>query len=178
MTLNPQSTDSDTDSQSDIIGLEGGIVTIAKTHNGDDGVGHHVEVNPDTIDSAITAEVKADQIGDVAIPTEGDRVIIGYRITGRPIILGSRYSISDTVPNYEPGERVIGHPLSDAHIRLTSDGTVRMTDDHGNTIETKSDGSVVINDGSNKVVTDIETTTSDGYVTSVSTITSDDIFVP
>lgn len=179
MSLNPNETlNSDTETD-EIIGLEGGIVTIAKAHSGGDGVGHHVEVKPDTLESPIPAEVKTTQNGDIAIPTEGDRVLIGYRITGRAIILGTRYGADDTIPDYKPGERVIGHPLSNAHIRLADDGSIRVEGDSGNTIEMKSDGTVVVNGGSNNPITSLSTTKdADGHVTDVSTTKSTDIFVP
>ncbi len=178
--MNPNNDDSSRNwMDGEIIGLEGAEVTTAPSHTPDDDINHHIEVKPDTFNEPIPAEVKVEQKGDVSIPTEGSRVIVGYRVNGRPLVLGSRYAKEESVPEYEAGERVIGHPLSDAHIRLASDGSVRVEADNGNTIELESGGSVVVNDGNTQPVTDVSTTSdTDGYVTNVSLTRADGVFVP
>lgn len=152
-----------------IIGVEGARVVTAPSHDAGDDVRHHVEVKPDTFDEPILADVRVGLTGDACIPTEGSRVTIAYRPSGRPHVVGTRYADGDDIPAYEAGERIIGHPLSNAHVRLASDGTVHV----------EGDGDVVVNGGGTRPVTDVATTTdADGHVTDVSVTRADGVFVP
>ncbi len=180
MGLNPTIREQDTTwKDNNTIGVEGAEVTRTQTHTQGDDVGHAVYVKPDTLDRDVLADVATAQTGDVYIPEEGSRVIIGYRVNERPIVLGQRYQIDDTIPEFEPGERVIGHPLSNSHIRLAKDGSITVKGDGGNTIELASDGSVTINGGSANPVTDVTTSTdADGHVTSISLTKSSNIYIP
>jgi len=122
---------------------------------------------------------KEHQVGDVSIPTEGSRVIIGYRVNARPLVLGSRYSANDTVPEYEPGERIIGHPTSNSYIHLDNDGGVHIVGENGNSVTMQSNGDVVINDGNTQPVTDVSTSTdADGHVTSISLTRASGVYLP
>lgn len=162
-----------------IVGYEAATVTTVPSHTAGDGTSHAIMVVPDGHDSPRSAEVPVDQHGDVSLPQEGDPVYVGYKRNGRTIVLGTRYGEDDSIPAFEEGERVIGHPLSDSHVRFAADGTLHVEGDDGNTIELRPDGTIVVNDGSNNPVTDIETSTdSDGHVTSISVTKSDDVYVP
>lgn len=156
--MNPYA-DNDRDwSGGEIVGLEGATVITAPDHSSGDNVNHAIEVKPYTFDEPTPADVRVDQRGDVLIPTEGSRVIIGYRVNGRPLVLGSRYSSDDTIPDYQAGERVIGHPLTNSHVRLAADGTIHVEGDGGNTVELQPNGDVVINGGATLPVTDVDFT--------------------
>jgi len=180
MALNPANNDTNTAWKDETtIGAEGAVVRRTSSHTTGDDVGHTVFVQPDTMEQTIAADVGVAQTGDIQIPTEGSRVLIAYRVNERPTVLCQRYTPEDTLPDFEPGERVVGHPLSDSHIRLSKDGTVTIKGDGGNTIELASDGSVTINGGSNNPVTDVSTSTDgDGHVTSISLTRSSNVYLP
>jgi hypothetical protein len=181
MGLNPTLQEQETKwKDNSTIGVEGAEVTRTQAHTQGDEVGHSVYVKPDTLDRDILADVATTQTGDVCIPEAGSRVIIGYRVNERPIVLGQRYQIDDTIPDFEPGERVIGHPLSDSHIRLAKDGSITIKGDGGNTIELASDGSVTINGGSTKAIKNVEAggTNSEGGITSLDITRSSDVYIP
>ena len=161
------------------VGVEGAEVIRTSSHTEGDDVGHVVYVKPDLLDRTLPADVAIAQTGDVTIPEEGSRVIIAFRPNERPIVLGQRYKQDETIPDFEPGERVIGHPLSESHIRLAKDGSITVKGDGGNTIELASDGSVTINGGSKNPVTNVTTSTDgDGHVTSITLEKSSDVYVP
>lgn len=178
--MNPQDDDSSRQYlQNEIIGIEGANVTDAPTHVSGDDVRHHVKVRPDTFDQSIPADVRISHQGDVCIPTEGSRVVIGYRPNGRALVLGGRYAQGDTIPPFEPGERIVGHPTTDSEVHLHNDGSVTVEGDSGNTIELGTDGTVTINDGNTAPVTNIETTKdADGDINDITLIRADGVFVP
>jgi hypothetical protein len=125
--MNPNtSDDATTQTPEALTGLEVMTVTDAREHNSGDNVGHHVEVQSNFFEESMIAAVRATQIGDVSIPAEGDSVLVGYRSSGQPVVLGSYYKQTDDLPEYKPGERRIGHPASDAYIRLKQDGTIHV----------------------------------------------------
>jgi len=132
-------------------------VTSAPPYTGGDDIVHSIEVSPDYTNESYPVEVAVAQKGDVAIPAEGDDVLIGARPDERPVMLASRYTLEDTIPEYEPGERRIGHPLTDSHVELQADGTIHIENDAGTTIALQSNGDVVIDGGTNQPVTDITT---------------------
>jgi len=180
MGLNPANNDSSTAwKDHNAIGVESAEVIRTQSHTEGDNVSHVVYVKPSTINETIPADVNANQVGDVQIPTEGSRVTIAYRPNERPLVVGQRYKNEDTVPEFEPGERVVGHPLSDSHIRLATDGSITIKGDAGNIVELASDGSVTINGGSKNPVTDVSTSTdADGHVTSISLTRSSNVYLP
>jgi len=119
------------------------------------------------------------QKGDVTIPDEGDDILVGARPDERLVMLGSRYTLEDSIPEYKPGERRIGHPITDSHIELQTDGTVHIENDTGTTVELQPDGSVVIDSGTNTPITDIQTQTdAEGHVTDVSVTRSSSVYLP
>jgi len=86
-------------------------------------------VQSNFFEESMVAPVAATQAGDIYIPQEGDRVLVGYRSSGQPIVLGTHYDGEYTLPAYKPGERRIGHPASNAFIRLKQNGEVRIESD-------------------------------------------------
>lgn len=198
MGLNPsESEDPDEWRDANAIGLEGATVTKTQSHSEGDNISHEVYVRPDTMETDVIADVGINQTGDVQIPQEGSRVVIGYRVNERPLVVRQRYSSDDTVPEFDPGERVIGHPLSDSNIRLATDGSVTVTDDDGTSITldgsgaitlTASDGTsvsldngnVVINGGNTQAITDVSAgeTNDNGGITSIDVSRSPSVYVP
>lgn len=173
MTLNPNTDDETRDWIADeTLALEGATVTRVRTHTSGDDVGYAVQVRPDTHEEPLIAELRADTRGDVAIPEEGDRVLVAYRLNGRPVVVGTRYTQDDSIPDFEEGERVLSHTASDAYIRFHSDGTLTVSGDGGNTIELQTDGAIVCNGGSTRPITDVDfanktvTRASDVYLAS------------
>lgn len=153
------------------------VITVKKHTEGDD-ISHIAEVKSAFMDKPQQAYILHDLVGDIIIPSEGDNVIIAYQRNGEPIVVGSQYSDDDTLPPFEEGERVVGHPITDALIRLNKNGEVIIEGDQGNAVHLADDGSIYINGGTNHPITSISTSTSNGYVTSVSTTKSSDIFIP
>jgi len=162
--MNPHTDNSTARRLDSLVGIETGTVTTVKSHTQGDAIGHHVEVQSDFFEESITAEVPVTQLGDVSLPSEGSKVAIGLRVNERPIVLGSRYGTDDTIPEYEPGTRRIGHQPTDTHVEIqpdgtvlvtngdqtygvklnTSDGTVTLADEGGQGIELTNDGNVHI----------------------------------
>lgn len=159
--------------------LEEATVFTVPTHTSSDDVGHIIEIVSDTIDEPQPAEVVASQSGDVCLPSEGDTVIVGHRLNGRPQVLGTQYEDANNIPAFEEGERVIGHPASSTHVRFRTDGSVLVDGANGNSIELQADGDIVINGGTTAPIIDISTTKdADGHVTDVSFTRTSNVFVP
>jgi len=181
MGLNPANDASGTEwKEENTIGVESAEVKRVQSHTDSDDVKHTAFVQPDTLERTIPADVGVDHVGDVHIPTEGSRVIIAYRTNERPVVLRQRYTKEDKLPEFEPGERVIGHPLSESHIRLAKDGSITIEGDGGNTIKLASDGSVTINGGSTQAIKDVQAdgTNSNGGITSLDITRSNDVYLP
>lgn len=146
--MNPHdnSAPSNTQVASVLSGLEVMNVTNAREHKQGDNISHHVEVQSNFFEESMVAPVTATQVGDIYIPQEGDRVIVGHRSSGQPIVLGTHYGDGYPLPDYKPGERRIGHPASNAFIRLKQNGEVRIESHEEATILFRDDGSVAMAD--------------------------------
>lgn len=156
-----------------------GVVTSAPSHTAGDNIKHHVTVSPDFTESEFPAEVGIMAQGDVSVPTEGTPVYLAMQPDGRAIVLGERYNRDDTIPDYEAGQRRVGHPLTDSHIELQADGTVHIENDAGTTVELQPDGDVVIDGGTERPVTDVSTSTdADGHVTGITLTRSSNVYIP
>jgi hypothetical protein len=177
MSLNPQSRSDD--AGGGIKYIEGGHVTTVESHTDGDGRGHVCWVKPDSFEGDVQTEILAPAHGSVTIPEEGERVLVIHRRDGEPMIIGSRYEEGETIPAYDPGERIVSHAASDSHVYFRVDGSILVSGHNGNTIELKADGTIVLNGGTNNPVTDVSTTTdNDGHVTSISLTKSSDIYIP
>lgn len=155
--MNPQNNDNPRSWASDgLMALESGTVTRSPSNTPSDDNGHGVQVTTEFRDEPFTATVRVDQVGDANIPQEGDEVLIGYQLDGTPTVLGSLYTRGNEEPYFRPGERVVGHPPTDSHIRIAQDGSVVVNGPDGSTIECHTDGTVSINDGNTAPVTDVD----------------------
>lgn len=154
--MNPQDTDEQQSRMSNFVTVETGRVKTVPTHTAGDSIAHAVEVETSTSEEPEIAEVSPDTLGDVALPTEGDDVIIGTKLNGDRQVLGVRYSKDDTIPPFEEGVRVVGHPTSDSRVRFEKDGTVVVHGQGGSKVELATDGSVTVNEGSTAPVTDVD----------------------
>jgi len=179
MALNPNNSDEQRNHRGPMRTFATGTVTSAPKHVSGDSVKHHVEVSPDFTDQSYPAEVAITQKGDVTAPSEGDDVFLIMRPDERMVVAGVRYEREDTIPEYQPGLRRIGHKPTNSNIELRPDGTVHIENDAGTTIELQPNGDVVIDGGMNNPVTSVSTSEdADGHVTSVSTTKSSNIYVP
>jgi len=179
MALNPNNTNDQRTQRGTMRTFATGTVTSAPEHVSGDNVKHHVKVSPNFTDQTYSAEVPITQNGDITVPTEGQDVFLIMRPDERMVVAGVRYERGDTIPEYVPGLRRIGHGPTDSHIELQPDGTVYIENDSGTTLEMQPDGAVVINSGTNNPVTDVNVSTDDdGHVTSVSTTKSSNIYIP
>jgi hypothetical protein len=178
--MNPNNDDNSGWRETEIIGLEGGVVTTVESHDPDnDNRGHVCWVSPDTYDGDELMEIGVSHHGSLVVPNEGQRVLFTRRNDTLPTVVATRYEEGEEVPAYEPGERRVSHPASDSYVHFYTDGSIEVYGHNGNTIELKIDGSIVLNGGTNSLVTDVSTTTdSDGHVTSISLTKSSDIYVP
>lgn len=158
---------------------------LAKIVAAPDGANHQVvvkvvtEVSEGNVElggTPMPAFVTAATNGDVAVPEEGDFVVIGYLRGRRPVVIGAAYTEFNRAPDYSTGQRTIGN--ESGSITVEDDGTT-VVDANGTTVEVKPNGDVVIDGGSTQPVTDVETTTdADGHVTSISISRADGVYVP
>lgn len=140
----------------DIERIEGGVVTTVNEHVKGDDVAHEVWVKPDSYEGDLTTEMVVGATGDVLMPEEGQRVLLAHRTDAKPIILAARYQEgkeNDDVPPFKEGERRIGHPTTDAHVRYRVDDTLVVASHHGNSdlkddkpdLDVKDDDSLILN---------------------------------
>lgn len=118
----------------------------------------------------------ADSIQPVLQPVHGDYYIPP---TGLPVVSApyerNNYAViaaetPDTpVPTLNPGERIISHPLSTAHVKFNEDGTLDIV----------GDATVRINGGDQGAVTNVEiaSTNSEGGATSLDITRNDNILI-
>lgn len=118
--------------------------------------------------------------GDVSLPRTGDTVLIASTNSKFAVCLGVIYDRQGTVPTYTRRQRIVGHPFTDSKVLFDEDGTITIEANSGDKIEVDtSDGSVRINDGTNPVAYDVNTTKDpDGHVETVTLVTSDKLKVP
>lgn len=131
---------------------------------------------------SFTAKTSVVSKGDIAIPKSGDEPL--YALYARvnddiPYVLGYYYDDEEfTIPESVAGERKIGHQLTNSKLYFQEDGTLLIESDGGATVELRFDGTVVINNGSDGVITDVTTTEdADGHVTDVSVTRNNSILV-
>jgi len=160
MTLNPQSRDTEMPvARKHPIFRATVISTPVKS--GPDGKGHAVAISPEHTDQDMPALVAEQAYNDVSLPTSGSNVLCLIGQNETTYVIGTIYEAEESVQTVPVGDRVIGHDNSDSTVRF------------------KSDGTVVINDGSTAPITDIETTKdNDGHVTSIDITRATDVLVP
>lgn len=75
-----------------------------------------------------TAMVLPQAVGDVNVPKEGDDVAVIYGDNDSPWIIGGWYAFDRVakgdveLPDYEPGDRIIGNEKG--HIKIDNDGNI------------------------------------------------------
>lgn len=128
----------------------------------------------------LTATVLVNMQGDVGVPREGDLVVLATNVHERPVVIGTLYSRGEAMPSYDSEERLISHPHSAAQIRIKPSGEILIESDSGDKVEVTSEGTVVVNDGTNPVVTDVTGSDTDGSgdIDTISVTKSDDLHVP
>jgi len=177
-----------------------GIVTSTPEKSSDEPA-HHVHVAGETFTGETPAEIVVEQEGDVNPPAEGSRVLVQFVAGEDALVVGQLYSQGgsqkNTAPTYQPGERYLGHPTTDANVHFRPDGTIDVESANGastvtvnqdgsvtvindnGTLELAPDGTVSVDGGSTGVITDISTTKDgDGDVQSVDVTRSNKFFVP
>jgi len=156
--------------------LDIGVVTSAptQTENGQ----HHVTVAETRVPSDQPIPVIPPVHGDYYVPPEGVPVLVAYTGRNDAIVRGAPVPETE-YQDIEPGERVLSHPLSNATVRFRVDGGVEVVGDAGNVVELDSDGSVIINGGTTRPVTDVQiaSTNAEGGATSLSLTRATDVFV-
>lgn len=142
--------------------LQSGRVTRAPDTTADGQ--HHVKVQESAAPVDQPIPVIPQVHGDYYIPPEGAPVITAARGENQYNVIGAAIPQVET-PTISAGERIVSHPLSDAHVMFNADGSLDVV----------GDAEVRINGGTQGIITDINTTTADGYVTSVTPVRDSNI---
>jgi len=128
---------------------------------------YHVEVRSLQYPDGEVALLLPTVHGDIYFPREGDDVLVRERDDNTLVVLKA-VNTDVTVPSIKVGERVITHPASDARVYFEADGTLHVD----------GDVDVVINDGTQRPVVDVDTTTDgDGHVTGITLDRADNVFM-
>ena len=164
----------------ELFGVPGPTLIRATVTNADpdnEGV-HAMKVKPEGFDTAFPVELPVEMVGDACVPTDGTKVLLGLKSNGGLTVITQRYGgQTDKIPSYEPGERVIGHPLSDTQIRLDANGDAHIRHESGMAVTVDANG-VHVNGGTKNAVSDVTTTkNADGHVTDVNVKRSDSLFI-
>jgi hypothetical protein len=141
---------------------------------------HVVEVQPLGRDVSVPMEMPVMSTGDVNVPTdERIPVLFARRPGGDPVILSVLYTPESKIPDYEPGERVLGHPPTSSEIRFNADGTISITSENGATVDVQKDGTLILNGGDQGVITDVSAsgTNSNGGITGLDITRNTDILI-
>lgn len=138
--------------------LRYGTVSTAKSAS--TGAEHSVTVQEEGVPADRRIPVVPTVHGDFYVPPESAPVLVApfgqndYAVVGAPVP-------ATDIPQIEPGERIISHPLSSANVKFNKDGSIDIS----------GDAEVRINGGEQGAITDVEAVTetdADGHVTSVS----------
>lgn len=133
-----------------------GYIDSSEPHEAGDDNKHLVRIQPRGKNVSIPAQMGVMASGDVHIPTETEPdipVLYGIRGDGTYVILSLLYSAENDVPAYEPGERILGHALTDANIYFDVDGNIIVSGDGDSNVQIKADGSIVAEGASGETVT-------------------------
>lgn len=121
-----------------------GFVDEVFVHEAEDEYKHVARVQPHGKDTTFLAQMGVMADGDVHPPTlsADNDVPVLYVTRGdrTPVIISLLYSNDNTVPEYEPGERRIGHALSDTHVFFDEDGNLLIHGDED--VSVTADGDV------------------------------------
>lgn len=145
--MNPHSQDEQAIQRHAPLAVMRATVTDAFPKQDDEsGPYHRVTVRVYGDPSPHEATVLAPSRGDVNVPTVGDDVAVAFGPNEKPFIIGYWYPANKVqdgrvdLPDYEPGERIIGTPHNTSFISISKDGTI--------TIKTEDDAPVNIDHNS------------------------------
>lgn len=105
---------------------------------------HHAFVQESQTESDKPLPVLTQAHGDYYVPTEGSQVVTAPIDKNEFAIVASLVS-PGAKPSVDPGERVVSHPNSKASVYFKNDGT----------LEIWGDTQVVINGGTQGIITDV-----------------------
>lgn len=132
---NPHSTDEDAVQHAAPIPVLQARVESVDSHTGDQAPYHTATIRVYGDPSPYQATVVTPSRGDVNVPVEGEDVAVAFGPSGQPYIVGSWYAadkVSDgrvNLPDYEPGERIIGTPHNSSYIKIEKSGRIEMVTD-------------------------------------------------
>lgn len=106
-------------------------VVQARPHDPDDPqqqAYHTARVRVYGESSTFLAPILTSMAGDAHVPPVGSDVAVMYGPNEKPWIIGYWYPVNEDrePPEYLPGERVIGSPLSDSYMKIAADGHVEI----------------------------------------------------
>lgn len=133
------------------------------------GGAHHVVVQESAAPSDEPIPVLPTVPGDYFVPPEGAPVIVSPIGKNDFAVVGTAIPGTVETPNIQPGERIVSHPTSDAKVHFENDGTIRVN----------SSGTIIIGDGDQGAVTDVEidSTNSNGGATSLNIVRRNDVLL-
>jgi len=105
------------------------VLDKARVLRSDDDGSVIVELLTDTDTPPIPAKIGTTMTGSAVQPTVGSEVLVTYSVNGEAWIVDTYYTQNSAVPEYEVGERVVGHPSTDANIHFQNDGSIDIQSD-------------------------------------------------
>jgi len=163
--INPQQSAKDTSKRAvQYAFLNSGRVTSAPDTTADGQ--HHVKVQESAAPVDQPIPVIPQVHGDYYIPPEGAPVITAPRGQNEYDVIGAAIPQVQT-PTISAGERILSHPLSNAHVMFNADGSLDVV----------GDAEIRINGGTQGIITDVQiaTTNSNGGATSLNVVRDSNI---
>lgn len=132
-------------------------VVQAASHDRDDpdAKGYHTaRVRVYGESSTQVAPILTSMAGDAHVPPVGSDVAVIYGPNEKPWIIGFWYAVNEDrePPNYQPGERVIGHPDTESSIRIRKDGHIRIITEGNSAVDIDHQTASVNMSGSNQTI--------------------------
>jgi len=128
-----------------------GVVEKTSENTEDIANPHLIKVSVRGEDSVEWMPVTIGTVGDVQLPPEGSIVIVGYLKSDRPFALPI-YAGDQGVRRFDLGERIVGHPETDAYYKIRPNGEVKIVDAFDNRFVTNEDGSTILEDNTGSVL--------------------------
>lgn len=153
---NPYQTDRNEIQRSVSMPIAKAKVTEALSKPSDGGI-HTVTVRVHGDEAPYEAPVLTPMLGSAFIPEVGDNVAVAFSAEDKPWVIGAWYPDDQVraqlanLPDYEPGELVLGVPSNDSRIRIFRNGDIILTDENGQTVEFTDTG-VVITDEDDQTI--------------------------
>jgi len=130
-----------------------GKVEDVESNEGSDAlVPHLAKVNVRGQDASHWMPVIVPVHGDVNVPIVNARVLVGYLRGNRPFAIPAYYGDEDVRP-YDVGDRILGHPETDARMKIDNDGNITVVDANGNEVVTDDgNGDTIVKNNSGSTV--------------------------